>query len=66
MADEKKNFTVQIAETRNYQLQVQAEDEAAAEIEALALWKNAPCVGGWEIDQTVTDVVAVTKNNRQP
>lgn len=61
-----KNFTVQIAETCNYEIQVQAEDEASAKTEALELWRNAAEVGGWQIADTETEVVAVSLNHRQP
>lgn len=53
-------FTVQIAETRNYQIEVEAADENAAREEARKVWRDAPEVGGYEIPDQETDIVAVT------
>lgn len=55
-----KRFVVQIAETRNYELSVIAENESAAREMALKEWIEAPEVGSYEIADQSIEVVAVT------
>ncbi len=54
-------FIVQIAETRNFEITVDAADEATASTAAWKIWREAPEVGGYEIDETEDDIVAITE-----
>lgn len=53
-------FAVQIAETRNYVIKVDAANKAAAEDAAMTIWRDAPEVGGYEITDQSTEIVAAT------
>jgi hypothetical protein len=56
-------FVVQIAETSNFQIEVEAADERAAEAKAMEVWRDAPEVGGYQIPDTETEVVAVVEKS---
>lgn len=53
-------FVVQIAETRNYEIEVDAADKRAAREAAWKIWREAPEVGSYEISDTETETVAIT------
>lgn len=53
-------FVVQIAETNNYELSVEATDEEQARELAWEEWRSAPTIGQWEIADMTTEIVAVT------
>ena len=53
-------FIVQIAETRNYEIVVDAPNTVAAGKVAMKKWRDAPEVGGFEIPDTTTKIVAIS------
>lgn len=53
-------FIVQIAETRNYEIEIEAQSENSASELAMDVWRNADEVGGYEIPDTTTEIVSVT------
>lgn len=56
-------FIVQIAETRNFEIDVEADDDASAREAAMKVWREAPEVGGYEIADTTEEVVAVSRKS---
>jgi hypothetical protein len=54
-------YTVQIAETRNFEIVVDAPNPDRARVLAMQDWRNAPDVSGYEIPDTETEVVAITE-----
>ena len=52
-------YLVQIAETRNYVIEVEAVDRERAEWEALQIWTKADDVGSYESDGPWSEIVAV-------
>ena len=53
-------FIVQIAETRNYEIVVDAPNTVTAGKVAMKKWRDAPEVGGFEIPDTTTKIVAIS------
>ena len=53
-------YIIQIAETRNFEIPIDAVDEAIARELAMEIWREADTTGQWEIADTTTEVVAVT------
>jgi hypothetical protein len=56
-------FIVQIAETNNFELPIEAETEEQARKLAMEEWLSAPTTGQWEIADMNTEIVAVTRRS---